>query len=132
MNYLFLLYLCELLHAYFHCLVLCGTSLTPDINIIKILYFAFDLLSVIFSYIITNKNFYLVFIHILIHIGALLHLLGLHIFFYNFYDSVFKMGSQKWYDQTLLMKTLYIFGTVEDIITHLMNAYFISALISNT
>ena len=112
----------ELTHAILHLSVLMGVkSVTPSLHF-KRLYFGADLFTVLLSYYLTRTNAILVFIHTIIHIGALFYLCGLHS---DFYSNIFKLGEQKWQESSSIMKIVYILGTSEDIVTHLLNFYFL-------
>lgn len=114
--------LIEFTHAFLHCLVLFGIkSVAPSINF-KRIYFTSDLLTVIISYSITNCNTILVFIHVLIHVGAILYLFGVN---NHLYENIFKLGEQKWKESSHGMKIFYIIGTVEDVLTHVFNFYYL-------
>ena len=81
------------------------------------------MLSVLLSYYFIQKNIKLIFIHFILHIFAVFHLLN--IYQTNFYSNVFNIA----YNHRLYIPLnhiyLYNIGTVLDIITHLYNVKYL-------
>jgi hypothetical protein len=118
-----LLLIGECLHVVAHFAVLVGIH-TVNTNLTnRKIYFSLDLLGVILSYVCFETNLMLVSIHTIIHVGAIFYLFGMKS---TFYAAVYKMAEGVWENHSLLMKLSYIAGTFEDILTHMMNIYFIS------
>lgn len=82
-----ILYIIEFLHAVIHLAVLLGLYKVWSGNILRMIYFTSDLLTVLLSYYIINKNGILVLVHMIIHLRAILHLFGIKS---QIYTNIFK------------------------------------------
>ena len=111
----------EGLHALAHVGVLLHLSSIADVGHVgRCLYFGFDLLSNVASWYATpGYNHALNFAHLGIHAFALAHLLG---FETSFFRDVFRMGELDFDGIPLASSAGYYAGTIEDIVTHALNA----------
>ena len=117
-----ILSIAEILHTIAHFVVLLGLCKVCPSDTFRRIYFTSDLVTVLLSHYIINKNGILVWIHMIIHLGAILHLFGMKS---QIYTNIFKLGEQKWNGQSYPMRIFYIIGTFEDILTHCVNAYYL-------
>ena len=121
MNFIyFFIITIESTHAILHLFVLLGYLKVTQDQTFRKFYFALDLLSVIFSYLILKTNGLFVMIHLIVHLGAVFHLFIKSIETYNW---IFEMGEQKWDNHSKMKYVIYILGTFEDILTHSLNIY---------
>ena len=90
------------------------------------IYFVLDLTTVILSYYIIKTNDYLIFMHLVIHSLAIIQL---YFNYSKFFQDVYEIAEQNYINKSVLTKTAYILGTSEDILTHMVNIYFLSKII---
>ena len=113
----------ETYFAFTHVLVLTGLYSIEHISVIqKTLYFTLDAFVVLCSYIMIRKNGLLVLIHLLIHTIAVIQL------HYNFsitMNNVYEMAEQSYSGKPIFDVLFYIIMTIEDIATHIGNAYWL-------
>ena len=123
---LLLLVCAEFYHAIAHLLVLTGVR---DINKMNYherwMYFALDMTTVLLAYFLkegphSNIHTVLVIVHVGIHSFAILHLWGISKS--QFFEAVFNMAELKYNKASRFFQLMYVFATVEDILTHTVNA----------
>eukprot|EP01083_Nonionella_stella_P041190 111696_1 len=85
------------------------------------LYFSFDFLTAVASWIVLQKNTPIAIAHAFIHIPAVLHLLA--ILPTTLYLHIFEMGELNFNNKPAATIVFYIYGTTLDISTHLLNLY---------
>jgi hypothetical protein len=123
---LIIILFCELFHLIIHILVLFKLFSIKSFTLLhRKLYFSFDMISVLSSFLIIRKYFWLVLIHFIIHISAITYLYNMPSMFkkyINNFKDVFELAEQNW-DKNNSIKIKYILGTLEDIIVHFLNVY---------
>lgn len=123
-----ILALIEFGHALGHVFVLTGLhSIKFQSCEFRIFYFSLDLISSILSYILTQKNFTMVFIHFMIHVFAVLHLIKP---FSELYKNIFELAEHRFSDKPNAHLVFYVIGTTQDILTHCINGFLLYSLIS--
>lgn len=116
------LMLCETFHVLIHIFVLFRLYTIESWGLhIRLLYFYLDLWSSFCTLLYTRRNASLVLIHFLIHLFALLFLIYGGPFSYS---AVFQMA-EGIFEEGNFDTFIYYLGTVEDIVTHLFNIYFL-------
>ncbi len=119
----FVLIISELFHAFAHTLVLFNYYSIKRLSLYnRRVYFFFDLVSVLLSYYIVRENHILVSIHLIIHILAILQL---YVNYSSFFNDVHQMAEMKYFDKSYFVIALYIIGTSEDILVHLINSFYL-------
>jgi hypothetical protein len=121
-----LLILAEAYHAVAHSIVLLGLFRVRLNDIAQRLYFVWDLLSVLACYAIIQRHHVLVLVHTIIHVLAVIHLLGYRNWFFK---RVFELAEQRWREQAWWVIIIYILGTLEDIMVHVLNIYYLRSMI---
>merc|ERR1712083_239528 len=117
-----MLTVCCLLHAYAHVLVLGGLmSIDGMPNLNRNVYFSFDLLVSLSSWMMTRRNTLMVAIHAMVHLSAVGHLL--QILPTKLFNDVFEMGELDYGSKIPPHIVFYVWGTTQDICNHLLNAY---------
>ena len=111
-------------HIIGHVMVLLGIYGINNLEEIgRKLYFSWDLAVSTSSWLITQKNTPMVMIHALIHIGAVGHLFNL--IPTELFQAVFEMGELDFNNKYIPFILFYVWGTTQDICTHLLNCYYL-------
>ncbi len=112
------LLLAESMHAVLHLSVLMGSSIDTLTQDERIRYFSMDLLTSLLAFFMTESNPGWIGLHAFIHVCAVMHLLNP---WSGFFEDVFDMANQHYYDKSLWSVVAYGSGTLADIVTHILN-----------
>eukprot|EP01083_Nonionella_stella_P007460 21568_1 len=118
---------CALYHTVLHVAVLFGAHsiyfMRDSWFVWRQLYFTFDFMASPAAWAFHRKNTLMVVVHALVHIPAGLHLYG--IMPTKMYADIFEMGELNYNDKSCLIIVIYVWGTTQDLLTHLINAYYL-------
>eukprot|EP01084_Bolivina_argentea_P129600 228878_1 len=92
-------------------------------NTARKMYFSFDLMVSLSTWMVTQKNTVMIIVHALIHIGAVSHLFS--IIRTKIYGDIFEMGELDFNNKAVAVIVFYIWGTTQDICTHLLDVYYL-------
>lgn len=121
-----LLFWSECAHSYVHLLVLFQcVSIQHWPHFARVVYFLADLLSSLLSYRTVRRNAFLVALHAGVHVMAISQLLT---GYPSFFVYAFEMAELRFAHQEAFSVMFYVLGTVQDIATHALNAYFLQRI----